>query len=118
MRRRTSLLPIAVVVLVAAGAGVMFARNGSAGTFQVLNSSGEQVDKVTVKVSDRTVTFDKLAPQDARTESFRIGKDSHFDVSVRFESGRSLETSGGYVTSGIESADQIVILGDKIRIDQ
>lgn len=117
MIKRASVFLVSLLVLAVLAVGIMFARNRTTGTFQVMNSSGEQIERVTIEVSDQTFIFRDLAPQEARTESFRIGKDSHYDVSVKFETGRNLEATIGYVTSGIDSADNIVILGSQVRIE-
>ena len=73
------------------------------------NTTAEAIVRAQVGVCGQDFTIEHLGPGENRTVTFRIRADSHYTVSVRFASGRSMSKELGYITSGIDVADMLLI---------
>jgi len=116
MKWRRSLLVIGMLAVAMVIGVLCVSRMRTAGRFEVINQSGESAKELTVRVSDRLFVFHDLAPDQRATASFLIASDSHYDVFVHYSSGRTIKTSVGYVTNGLEADDALYVLNDRVEI--
>ena len=101
----------ALVLLVVIGGAILCLpllrqRNGHV---TLSNTTGEVIERIQIAVCRQEFVLDSLGPGDSRTVTFRIRGDSHYNVSIRFSSGRSINKELGYVTSGVDVADTLLI---------
>jgi hypothetical protein len=86
----------------------------NAGEVSVENRASEAIDRVTVAVSGQALELPHIATGETKTERYNVVTDSHYDVSVTFRSGRTIDGSVGYVTSGMDFQDKLIVTNDAI----
>jgi hypothetical protein len=86
----------------------------NAGEVSVENRASESIERVTVAVSGQALEFAQIAAGEKKTERYKVVADSHYDVSVTFRSGRTIEASVGYVTNGMDFQDKLIVTNDAI----
>lgn len=96
--------------------GVAMLKGRTYGTLTIRNGSDLLIQTATVKVSGSSLELENIHPSETRIGTFKIRSDSHYDISVKFAAGKSLNGSCGYVTNGVDSSDHLVVLDDEIRI--
>lgn len=117
MKRFVIVSVIVVAGLVIAAAGIVLLRGHTVGTVHLENLSGDPIDAVTVQVSGKSLEFESLQPLQTQIKSVSIGKDSGYEISVRFASGKRISGRCGYVTSGVEPRVLFKISADEIYIE-
>jgi hypothetical protein len=117
MKRILLVLVIVATGLVIATAGFLLLRGHTVGTVHLENLSGDPIDTVTVQVSGESYEFESLQPLQKQIKSVSIGKDSSYEISVHFASGKTISGRCGYVTSGVESRVLFKISADEIYIE-
>ena len=98
MSRRTALACIALVLLGAAVALVLWLFPGHALTVE--NRSGQAIEEIAITVCGQTHTLRGIAPGGAASAAFEITTDGSFDVRGRLADGTALTGNYGYVTRG------------------
>lgn len=116
MKRFVSISLLLAAVATVGVTGLVLLKGRAVGTVQIQNGAGDRIEVVTVRVSGNSIEFRNLQPSEKRVEDFRIGSDSHYEISAVFASGKALNGSCGYVTSGIQSNDLITVFDNDIRI--
>lgn len=116
MKRSVLISLVVAASLALAATGFVLLKGRTVGTVQVQNGSGERIEVVAVRVSGNTIEFRNLKPSEKQVESFRIGSDSGYEISAKFSSGKVVAGTCGYVTSGVESNDLIIVFDNEIRI--
>jgi hypothetical protein len=115
MKKKFALLCVAALVALFV-ALVAFIKSDSSSEFVLENLSGNVIRHATVEVSGQIFDFSKIAPGENRTHKFRLGADSHYSVSIIFESGKQIHSDVGYVTSGASSKDELIISDTRISL--
>jgi hypothetical protein len=80
---------------------------------ELVNHASERISRVSVTVSQQIVTF---VNGQAQRRTFKVAGDSGYDVTVTFESGKTLGGTDGYVTDGVQFHDQIIITDTAISV--
>jgi hypothetical protein len=71
-----------------------------------------------VEVCEQFMQFKMIEINASKEGSFRIKGDSHYTILIEFASGKKLEKEIGYVTSGFDFEDTLIIKDDDILIDR
>ena len=109
MKIQTSL---AIIIVIFVASCVLWTPPSS---FLFVNKAGEPISKATVTVCGQTIKLNDIKPAKSARGSY-TASESHYDITVEFQSGRRLHKSVGYVTSGMVSNDEIVVSDSDIEI--
>lgn len=88
-----------------------------AGEVMVENRTSESIDRATIEVCGQALELSQIAPGEKKTASYKVVTDSHYDVSVTFNSGRKIDASVGYVTNGMDFRDTLIVTDDAIAYE-
>jgi hypothetical protein len=116
MPKRRRLLVIAAGIIAAATTGVLYFWPRTVGEFALINETDEVAAHVSVLICGQNVQFDNIKPHESVRGSYKIGPDGHYKINVQFASGRKIQEEFGYVTSGINVKDKIVIRESDIEL--
>lgn len=94
------------------GAVVAFGKN--TGQVALENQTSEPIGFATVSVCGQRLEFSDVESGKIEAAAFSVGADSHYDVVVVFRSGRRIVSSVGYVTSGIDYRDTLIVRDNEI----
>lgn len=84
----------------------------------LINDSTSVIQKVTIEVSGQSFSFQNISPSEKRDFTFRVRSDSDYSVKTVFVGGRELNKNQlGYVTSGINSHDEIRVKDADITLE-
>lgn len=97
--------------------GRIYLMNTS-GELTIINKSSEVVALAEVIVCNQVMQLKMIEINASKESSFRITGDAQYYILVEFASGRKLITEIGYVTSGIDVEDTIIITDDDISLDR
>lgn len=97
--------------------GRIYLMNTS-GELTIINKSSEVVALAEVIVCNQVMQLKMIEINASKKCSFRITVDAQYYILVEFASGRKLTTEIGYVTSGIDVEDTIIITDDDISLDR
>lgn len=86
------------------------------GEFLIINEANETIKRAIVSVCGQTIELKGLQPTQKAFGLYDVKSDSHYAVTVEFESGRKLQKDVGYVTSGLDFHDKIVVTDKDILI--
>lgn len=86
-------------------------------TCHLRNRSSVVVSSATIVVYGREYQFANLEPGASASFSFRLGGDAHYSVAVKFASGRELSGDAGYLTSGANLEDALIIKDADIQYE-
>jgi hypothetical protein len=75
----------------------------------VRNGTAQNIDSVSIEVSNQTVQAKEIPAGGSVTLNYSIGGESEFHVIAKFKSGRTVEKSVGYVDAGLNARDLIVV---------
>ena len=80
------------------------------GEVTVINDTGEEIAQGSVEVCNQRFAFIDLKPGNRKQFFYSITAESQYTVAVKFASGREVTNDIGYVTSGFDFSD-VLILG-------
>ena len=84
----------------------------------LINDSSSVIQKATIQVSRQSFSFENIAPSEKREFSFGVMSDSDYVVRIVFVGGRELNKNQlGYVTSGVDSHDEIHVKDADITLE-
>ncbi len=82
-----------------------------------MNQSSRPIVRAQVKVCDQTLTFKELTPGKSESAYFIVSCESHFSVLVDIQEQPPLVQELGYVTSGFDYIDYLVITDKKVLLN-
>jgi len=88
------------------------------GTVVVLNKANDMIARVVIKVSGQELTISDLAPSQSSTATYQVRTEGHYSIDVEFRSGKHLQKELGYITSGFDVRDQILVTDSDIQISR
>ena len=103
-------------ITVLAAVSLLISCTRNSGSFQLINGTSEPIASASVQISGHTIDVGAIPPNGSAKRSYRITSDSHYVVSIKFQSGNVLTRELGYVTPGIRFHHVIVVTNDDIRI--
>ena len=92
-------------------------RADNEGRFTLVNKANQEIIKIVVEVCDQRFVLEELKQGETLVVHFMVKADSHYDIYVEFASGKMLTKKIGYVTSGLEINDFLVIEDDDVILE-
>jgi len=86
------------------------------GHFLLVNNASEPIAYASVSICGQTVQLWDVLPNKSADGSYRVTSDSHYTIRVEFRSGGRLEREIGYVTSGMDFNDRIIVTDSDIEL--
>lgn len=107
-----------VILLLAALAAlsVSCGRASGSGQLTLVNAADAVISSVEVEVSDQSIVFEDIAPNEKRTDYFDVRADSSYRVKVVFSSGQELVQEVGYVTAGADTSITIDVTETTVNV--
>ncbi len=90
--------------------------NSNNGDVVVINKSNDEIKKIEIFISDQIIIFENILTNKVVSSSYKITKDSHFDINVDLTSGIHLEKKTGYITTGFDFKHEIIITDNEIKV--
>lgn len=87
---------------------------GNVSHITLVNASAVEVEQCTIELSGKTVVATNLKKGDSVSLVLSVKGDNHYKVTVKFHEGRELKKELGYVTSGFNYRDTILIKSDDV----
>lgn len=84
------------------------------GVVVLSNESSEQICSAEISICGQTLTFSNVPTGEYVVAHYDIIVDSHYDIKVTLQSGRTLDSEVGYVTHMSDYIDIIAVTNDKI----
>ncbi|SDK51178.1 hypothetical protein SAMN05660337_0681 [Maridesulfovibrio ferrireducens] len=78
------------------------------------NQSGEDITKSTVQIRELIFSLPHIPDKKIIYGKYLILGDSHYEVNATLKSGKRINISSGYMTSGLDSFDLFIIKNNKI----
>ncbi|MDD3313875.1 hypothetical protein [Pseudodesulfovibrio sp.] len=106
----------AVVLLgaIALGAWLHSCFPPDIGVVVLQNGSGRDIARAVVRIREIELVFPKIPDGGFSAARYEIPGDAHYEVLVTFDSGKTLRLESGYVTSGMDAFDVMVVREDEI----
>lgn len=111
---RWSLLGVATII----GAFFLTSCTSNKGSFTLLNKTTEPIARATVAICGQTIELRAIQPNISGAGSYEVKCESHYTIQVDFQSGKRLLKEVGYVTTGMDFQDKIVVTDSDIEITQ
>ncbi len=105
-----------LLLALAAAASAVSSCTAHKGDFSLVNNAREPIARASVSVCGQTIELENVQSGGRVEGSYRVTSESHYTVRVEFPSGRSLTRDIGYVTSGLDFRDEIVVSDSDIQI--
>lgn len=86
------------------------------GSFLLINNSNDAISTASVKVCGQSIEFRDIPRLKSVVGSYMVKSDSHFDIVVKFNSGKELHKQIGYVTNGVDFRHEIVVTEKDIKL--
>ncbi|RFC37231.1 MAG: hypothetical protein DID92_2727743295 [Candidatus Nitrotoga sp. SPKER] len=86
------------------------------GNFLLINKAKEPISQALVTVCGQTIELRDIQPGISEAGSYEVKSDSHYDVRIKFQSGKKLQKGVGYVTNGLDFHHDIVITDTNIEM--
>jgi len=111
-------------ILIALGiVGLLWISMGSAAWFfnkkgevRIVNQSSQRVVAGEVEVCNQQFKIEDIRPGESQLILYEVKSDSHYKISVEFESGKKLTRELGYVTNGLDFKDTLLITDSDISL--
>lgn len=84
------------------------------GVVLVSNVSSEKIASAQVSICGQAFNFPGIPPGKYAVARYDVTTDSHYDISISFQSGRTLEGEFGYVTHGSDFFDVMEVTDGEI----
>jgi hypothetical protein len=72
------------------------------GQIILINNSNEPVKLAHIEICKQVIEIENLKPHEQAIGNFKIRGDSHYDIVIKFASGKEIKKQTGYVTSGFD----------------
>lgn len=103
------LVTICILAGVAIFAVIAFMMGSNKGEVIIKNASTELITGGTLKICNQQFKLSNIEPNGVEHIAYRVRSDSHYSVVIEFQSGKKLEKDIGYVTSGADFRDQLLV---------
>jgi len=95
---------------------IMISCVANQGSFLLINHAKEPISRAIVVVCGQTVELNGILPTKNAQGSYKVNSDSHYDITVEFQSGKKFEEKMGYVTNGFDFHHEFVVTDTGIEI--
>lgn len=86
------------------------------GDFLLINKTKEPISRGLVTVCGQTVELSNIQPGNSASGVYVVTSDSHYDISIEFQSGKKFRKELGYVTNGLDFHHEIVVTDADIEL--
>lgn len=86
------------------------------GEFTLTNKANETIVDVLVEICGAEIEFSNIKSGETVIGSYEINSDCHYDIRVKFLSGRIVEKKVGYVTNGLSFRHNILLTNSDVNI--
>ena len=97
---------IFVTILVLGGCNFLAPNKGAV---QIINKSSEKIISGQISICQQQFFLSEISPNESKIFAYKVRSDSHYAVSVKFKSGRTLNKEIGYVTNGMNVEDDLIV---------
>ena len=87
------------------------------GQIILINNSSEIIKLAHIEVCKQVIEIENIKPHEQAIDNFRVEGDSHYDITIKFASGKELKKQLGYVTHGFDFQHTLVITETDIYIN-
>jgi hypothetical protein len=87
------------------------------GEVLIVNQATETVLKGEIEVCKQRFDFQNIKPKERKQILYDVRSDSHYKIEIQFESGKKLTKELGYVTSGLDFKDMLIVTEDDILLE-
>jgi len=109
-----TVLGVGCLLLVSLGSAAWFFSNK--GEVHISNEATERVVKGEVEICDQQYKFEGIKPRESKVIHYKVKSDSHYKITVEFESGKKMVKEVGYVTNGMDFKDALIIKDSDITL--
>ena len=92
--------------------------NSGQGSFTFINKASEKISSAQISVSGQEIDFDLIDVDAQASGSYKISRDSHYVITIQFESGKEMVSEIGYVTPGVNFYHEIIVDDSHIWISK
>ncbi|MBN1493421.1 MAG: hypothetical protein JW938_04675 [Candidatus Omnitrophica bacterium] len=91
--------------------------NSYDGNVTIKNVSSKNIQKVTIEVCKQNYKLEDISRGASKEVNYEVKADSHYTVKVIFDDSSVLSDEIGYVTSGMDFNDTIVVTDSKLMLE-
>jgi len=110
------LTAISVLVLVLA-AVLAIGLSSNKGEVSVVNQAAEPIRAGTIEICNQRLTLGETKPNESKRIHYKVKSDSHCNITIEFASGKKLTRHLGYVTSGMDFHDTLIVKDGDIAFE-
>ncbi len=89
----------------------------STGSVLFVNDSSSLIMRAEVKVCEDTLLFEALQPRDRQHSFFHVNGECQYAVTITFSDQPPLEAQLGYLTSGFDWVDYLVVTDAEVQLN-
>ena len=116
MKKRALIGIFGILCLFAVGLfALVFSANK--GEVLVVNRAAESVARGQIEICKQKFTFGPIKPSETKHIFYKVWSDSHYKITVEFQSGKKLTRELGYVTSGVDFSDTLIVKDNDILLE-
>ncbi|MBG0791708.1 MAG: hypothetical protein H0S80_14550 [Desulfovibrionaceae bacterium] len=78
------------------------------------NDSGQDIVEATIRIREIELVFPKIPDGDFCAARYEIPGDSHYEVLVTLESGKTMSLESGYMTNGADTFDVMTVRKNQV----
>ena len=82
---------------------------GHKGRLTIVNGSEESIRNGRVVVCRQGFALDNLAANQSRVFMYKVNCEGGYDITATFASGATLKRETGYVTTGMDFSDELIV---------
>lgn len=109
-------LSIRAIVCLLVSVFVLSSCQANNGSFLLINKARDTITLGLVTVCGQTIELKDIGPNKSASGVFKVKTDSHYDVKIKFLSGKKITKELGYVTTGFDFHDELVVTDMDIYI--
>lgn len=79
------------------------------GSFLFVNKTKEPILRCIVYVCGQTIELKDIKPTKSALGTYEVKTDSHYEISIEFQSGKKIRKELGYVTNGFDFYHEIIV---------
>ena len=108
IKKKISIAILGFLCLLAIGM-VAIVLSSNKGEIVIVNEATHSVLRGEIEVCKQRFKLGQLKPKDRHQILYKVWSDSAYEVTIEFESGKRLTRKLGYVTSGVDFKDTLIV---------
>ncbi len=86
------------------------------GDFTLVNRADEPIARASVTICGQKIELVNIQPGESASGSYDVKSDSHYTITLEFQSGKIMREEVGYVTNGMDFQHEITVTSSTIEI--